>query len=167
MKYKCSSEKIISRKDLIDKVAELKKEGKKVVFTNGCFDLIHIGHVVYLREARACGDVLIVAVNTDESIRKIKGPKRPILNLSERLRILSSFDVVDFVTSFEEESSEPIISEINPDILVKGGDYDIDGIVGKDVIQSRGGIVKPLKVISNVSTSKIINAIIEKFSEAK
>ncbi len=161
------SEKLISRQDLIKKVEELKKEGKKIVFTNGCFDLIHIGHVVYLREAKALGDVLIVAINTDDSIRKIKGDTRPILNQSERERVLAAFDVVDFVTSFDEESSEPIIREIKPDILVKGGDYSKEGIVGNEYVESIGGTVKPLQMVPGVSTSEIINLINKRFSEAK
>lgn len=166
MEFKKAEEKILSRSDAIKKVEELKKQGKKVVFTNGCFDLIHLGHVIYLREAKNCGDILVVAVNTDESIKRIKGKDRPILPLSERQRILAAFESADFVTSFEEDSSEPIISEINPDVLVKGGDYGEEGIVGREVVQKRGGAVKPLQLVKGVSTTSIVEKIINRFSEA-
>jgi D-glycero-beta-D-manno-heptose 1-phosphate adenylyltransferase len=143
---------------------KLKTEGKKVVFTNGVFDLIHSGHVDYLVKAKQFGDVLIVGLNSDNSVRKIKGDKRPILNEDERSFVISNMKPVDFVVIFNEETPEKLISEIIPDVLVKGADWSIDKIVGKDIVEKNGGEVKNIKFVNNQSTSKIIDLILQLYS---
>jgi rfaE bifunctional protein nucleotidyltransferase chain/domain len=137
----------------------LKEENKKVVFTNGCFDLIHAGHVDYLLKAKVFGDVLIVAVNSDESIRRIKGDKRPITPLEERAFVLKNLKAVDFVTVFEEDTPKEIIAALIPDILVKGADWAIDNIVGRDTVEKHGGEVKTIEFVNQQSTSNLIKII--------
>ena len=142
---------------------QLKRQNKKVVFTNGCFDLIHSGHVDYLVKAKQMGDVLILALNTDPSVKRIKGNNRPILMQDERAFIVSNFKPVDYVTFFEEDTPAEIIKELIPDILVKGADWAIDKIVGREVVEANGGEVKTIKFVSNQSTSNIINIIKERY----
>ena len=142
----------------------LKVENKKIVFTNGCFDLIHAGHVDYLSKAKALGDVLIVGLNTDHSVKKIKGNKRPILRQDERALILSNLKPVDYVIFFEEETPELLITELLPDILVKGADWDLQKIVGKDIVEKNGGEVKTIEFVSNQSTTRIIELIVNRYS---
>ena len=142
---------------------KLKKENKKVVFTNGCFDLIHAGHVDYLTKARAFGDVLIVGLNSDSSIRRIKGDKRPILLEDERAFVISNIKPVSYVTIFQEDTPAELIGELIPDILVKGADWAIENIVGKEVVEANGGEVKTIKFVNNQSTTKIISSILDKF----
>jgi rfaE bifunctional protein nucleotidyltransferase chain/domain len=142
---------------------EFKQQNKKVVFTNGVFDLIHAGHVDYLTKAKALGDVLIVGMNTDNSVRRIKGNKRPILNQDERAFLISSFKPVDYVTLFDEDTPKEIIDEIIPDILVKGADWSIDKIVGRETVEKHGGEVKTIEFVNNQSTSKIIESIKNKY----
>ena len=142
---------------------KLKKENLKVVFTNGCFDLIHAGHVDYLSKAKALGDVLIVGLNSDASVNRIKGNKRPILLQNERAFILLNLKPVDYVTIFEEDTPEKLIRELIPDILVKGGDWPVEKIVGKDVVETNGGEVKTIEFINDQSTSKIIKSILDKY----
>lgn len=154
---------ILSRAEIISVRKKLKTENKKLVFTNGCFDLIHAGHVDYLLKSKAFGDVLLVALNSDASVKRIKGDKRPILMQDERAFILSNLKCVDYVTFFEEDTPAEIISEIIPDILVKGADWDLNKIVGKDVVELNGGEVKTIKFVNDQSTSKIIDSIIKKF----
>lgn len=156
---------VVSRSELAEIRKQLKKENKKVVFTNGCFDLIHAGHVDYLLKARALGDVLVVALNSDNSVKRIKGEKRPILKQDERAFILSNLKPVDYVTFFEEDTPAEIIAELVPDILVKGADWSIDKIVGRDVVESNGGEVKAIKFINDQSTSLIIKSILEKYDK--
>jgi D-glycero-beta-D-manno-heptose 1-phosphate adenylyltransferase len=144
---------------------KLKKENKKVVFTNGCFDLIHAGHVDYLSKARNFGDALIVGLNSDTSIKRIKGDKRPILLEEERAFVISNLKPVDYVTIFEEDTPGRLINELVPDILVKGADWAIENIVGRDVVEANGGEVKTIEFVNYQSTSKIINYILEKFSK--
>lgn len=144
---------------------KLKTEGKKVVFTNGVFDLIHAGHVDYLSKAKKLGDVLIVGLNSDESVRRIKGDKRPILKQDERSFIVSNLKPVDYVILFDEDTPEKIISEIIPDILVKGADWAVDKIVGKDVVEKNGGKVMNIEFVNDQSTSKIIELIVQRFSK--
>jgi D-glycero-beta-D-manno-heptose 1-phosphate adenylyltransferase len=141
----------------------LKHENKKIVFTNGCFDILHAGHVDYLNKAKEMGDVLIVALNSDASIKRIKGQKRPVVNESERAFIICNLKCVDYVTFFDEDTPERIISLIVPDILVKGADWSIDKIIGRDVVEQNGGEVKTIKFINFQSTSKIIETIIERY----
>ena len=143
---------------------ELKEENKKLVFTNGVFDLIHSGHIDYLVKAKQLGDVLIVGMNSDNSVQRIKGDKRPILKEKERAFIISNIKPVDYVVLFDEDTPEKLISEIIPDVLVKGADWPIDKIVGKDTVEKNGGEVKTIEFVNNQSTSKIIKIISERYS---
>ena len=144
---------------------QLKIEGKKIVFTNGCFDLVHAGHIDYLSKAKEMGDVLIVGLNSDNSVTRIKGKKRPILNEDERAFILSNMKAVDYVILFDEDTPQKLIEELMPDILVKGEDWAIDDIVGADVVLANGGKVKNIKFVNDQSTSKIIEKIIASYKD--
>ena len=144
---------------------ELKEKNKKLVFTNGCFDILHAGHVDYLNKARQFGDAMIVALNSDASVKRIKGPLRPIVNQEERAFIISNLKCVDYVTFFEEDTPKEIIDKIIPDILVKGADWKIENIVGRDTVVNNGGEVKTIDFINFQSTSKIIETIIERHKE--
>jgi D-beta-D-heptose 7-phosphate kinase/D-beta-D-heptose 1-phosphate adenosyltransferase len=155
---------ITSRNELLIIRKQLKAERKKVVFTNGCFDLMHAGHVDYLIKAKEFGDVLIVGLNTDNSVKRIKGDKRPILNESERSFIISNLKPVNYVTFFEEDTPAEIIRELVPDILVKGADWSLDKIVGRDIVEANGGEVKTIEFVNNQSTSNIIRLILDKYS---
>ena len=143
----------------------LKKQGKKVVFTNGCFDLLHSGHVFLFREAKKLGDVLIVAVNDDASVRKIKGPRRPIFPLRERLEILDAIQVIDYLIPFSQETPKKVISSLLPDVLVKGGDWNMNEVVGREEVISAGGKVVLLPHLEGQSTSQILSRIIEAFKK--
>ena len=145
--------------------SKLKAEKKKIVFTNGVFDLIHSGHVDYLSKAKKLGDVLIVGLNSDESVRRIKGEKRPILKQEERAFILSNLKPVDYVVLFEEDTPAKLISEIIPDILVKGADWSVEKIVGKDVVEKNGGKVMNIEFVNDQSTSRIIDLIVKRYSK--
>jgi rfaE bifunctional protein nucleotidyltransferase chain/domain len=142
---------------------QFKAQKKKVVFTNGVFDLIHAGHVDYLKKAKALGDILIVGMNTDDSVRRIKGDKRPILKQDERAFIISNLKPVDYVVFFDEDTPQKLIDEIIPDILVKGADWSIDKIVGRETVEENGGEVKTITFVNNQSTSKIIEIIQNKY----
>ena len=144
---------------------QLKATGKKVVFTNGVFDLIHSGHVDYLAKAKKMGDVLILGLNSDDSVKRIKGDKRPILTQDERAFVLINLKPVDYVVLFDEDTPEKLISEIIPDILVKGADWSIEKIIGKDIVERNGGRVMNIEFVNNQSTSKIIDLILKRFSK--
>jgi len=144
---------------------QLKASGKKVVFTNGVFDLIHAGHVDYLSKAKASGDILIVGLNTDESVKRIKGHNRPILMQDERAFILSNLKSVDYVILFEEDTPEKLIMELLPDVLVKGADWEIEKIAGRDIVLKHGGEVKTVDFVNNQSTSGIIELIVTRYSK--
>ena len=144
---------------------KLKGSGKKVVFTNGVFDLIHAGHVDYLLKAKKLGDVLIVGLNTDESVNIIKGYKRPVLKQEERAFIISNLKPVDYVVFFNEDTPEKLISELIPDVLVKGADWSVDKIVGKEIVEKNGGEVKNIEFVNDQSTSKIIELIVKRYSK--
>jgi rfaE bifunctional protein nucleotidyltransferase chain/domain len=144
---------------------QLKNQIKKVVFTNGCFDLIHAGHIDYLAKAKALGDVMIVGLNSDASVIRIKGNKRPILNATERCFIISNLKPVDYVVLFDEDTPKLLIEELRPDILVKGADWEIENIVGKDVVLANGGEVKTIEFVNDQSTSKIIKIIVDRFKD--
>lgn len=144
---------------------QLKNQNKKVVFTNGCFDLIHAGHINYLSKAKALGDVMIVGLNSDASVKRIKGSKRPILNETERSFIISNLKPVDYVTLFDEDTPKLLIEELLPDILVKGADWEIKNIVGKDVVIANGGEVKTIEFVNDQSTSNIIQLIADRFKD--
>lgn len=134
-------------------------QGKKLVFTNGCFDILHLGHVEYLNEAKAQGDKLIVAINSDRSVRELKGPDRPINNEHDRAQMLLNLKSVDCVVVFDEETPLEIIQLVNPNVLVKGGDWKIDQIVGSDYVIKNGGEVKSLMFKNGYSTSNLIKAV--------
>lgn len=141
----------------------LRATGKKIVFTNGCFDLIHTGHARYLAKARSYGDVLVVAVNSDASVRKIKGEKRPINSESDRMETLAALQSVDYVTVFHELDPHRIISELQPDVLVKGGDWPIEKIIGRDIVEARGGRVITAGYMEGASTTGIIEKILQTY----
>ena len=138
----------------------LRAAGKKVVFTNGCFDIIHTGHTRYLAIARSFGDILVVAVNSDASVRTIKGDKRPITSQAERAETLAALESVDFVCIFDEPDPYKVISALQPDILVKGGDWPIEKIIGRDMVEARGGKVVNVPYVQGASTTGIIEKIL-------
>src|ERR1044072_3366334 len=150
---------ILDREELLRVRARLRAEGRRLVFTNGCFDILHVGHVRYLSEARRLGDALLVALNSDASVRALKGAGRPILSEAERAEILAALSSVDFVTVFEEESPRALISEVLPDVLVKGGDYRLDEIHGREEVERAGGRVLSLPFVEGASTTGIIERI--------
>ncbi len=153
--------KVKSLHELRPLLSILRSAGKKIVFTNGCFDLIHTGHTRYLAKARALGDVLVVAVNSDESVRTIKGNKRPINSENDRMETLAALEAVSYVTLFNEPDPHRIISELQPDVLVKGGDWPVDKIIGGDVVEARGGQVVNIPYIQGASTTGIIEKILK------
>ena len=156
----------IKTREEIKKIrTQLKSDGKKVVFTNGVFDLIHAGHVDYLVKAKQLGDVLILALNTDSSVKRIKGNKRPILKQDERAFIVSNLKPVDYVTFFDDDTPAEIISDLIPDILVKGADWAIDKIVGREIVEANGGEVKTIEFVNQQSTSNVINIIKERYKD--
>ena len=142
-------------------VQDAKEHGEKIVFTNGCFDIIHAGHVGYLADAKKLGEKLIVAINDDDSVRKVKGPGRPINPVERRMAVLAGLEAVDWVVSFSEETPEELLRKLQPDVLVKGGDYTLDKVVGGEYVKSYGGEVKALEFLDDCSTS----AIVEKMKE--
>src|SRR5215813_6129321 len=152
--------KILDLNALIRERALLRDKGQTLVFTNGCFDLLHPGHVRYLAQARALGDALIVAINSDRSVRDLKGQGRPILNEQERAEVLSGLEAVDFVVVFDDETPRELIADILPDVLVKGGDWAVNEIVGRDEVEAAGGQVISLPYVEGQSTSKIIERIL-------
>lgn len=152
-------QKIFNREDLIRKCNSWRMSGRKIVFTNGCFDILHHGHLDYLAKAADLGNVLVIGVNTDASVRKLKGPSRPLTNEKDRLFQLASLMVVDAVCLFDEETPAELISRVNPDVLAKGGDYTIDRIVGADFVQQNGGAVEVIPFVEGYSTTGIIEKI--------
>lgn len=148
--------RVLNSNSLSDALVRYRAENKKIVFTNGCFDLLHVGHVTYLEEAKRLGDVLIVGINTDESVKKLKGPTRPIQNENDRSAILAALKAVDHTILFSEETPLNLIKSIRPDVLVKGGDWKIEQIVGSDFVLSYGGSVKSLNFVDGKSTTSII-----------
>ncbi len=153
-------EEKILRRDEADVVpARLRESGKRLVLTNGCFDVLHVGHVRYLRAARALGDALMVAINSDRSVRALKGPGRPINHEGERAEMLAALSVVDYVVVFDEDSPRALIAELLPDILVKGGDYALDEIHGREEVEAAGGRVVALPFVEGSSSTSIIERI--------
>lgn len=152
--------KFLSQQELKQKLETVRK-GKKVVFTNGCFDILHVGHVKYLQEAKAQGDLLVVGLNSDASVRKLKGETRPIQNESDRGEVMSALGCVDFVTIFTEDTPENLIHLVKPDVLVKGGDWKVNQIVGSDFVMSYGGEVKSLQFVQGKSTTNIVSKILK------
>jgi D-beta-D-heptose 7-phosphate kinase/D-beta-D-heptose 1-phosphate adenosyltransferase len=141
------------------------RKNKKVVFTNGCFDLLHAGHVRYLQEARAQGDLLVLGLNSDASVRGLKGPTRPIQHEDDRATILAALGCIDYVCLFSEETPKKLIEAVSPDVLVKGGDWKPDQIVGSDFVLSRGGEVKSLQFVEGRSTTGIVETIVKHVKE--
>lgn len=156
---------ILTKEEMKSLRKQFKDENRKVVFTNGVFDLVHAGHVDYLIKAKALGDILVVGLNSDTSVKKIKGEKRPLINQTERAFLLSNLIPVDFVVIFEEDTPFELIKELIPDVLVKGADWSLDKIVGSDIVLANGGEVKNIKFISEQSTTKIIDIILSRFSD--
>lgn len=141
---------------LLKTLDHCRKANKKIVFTNGCFDLLHVGHVRYLQEAKEQGDILVVGVNSDASVKRLKGSQRPIQTEGDRAEILLCLKSVDHVVIFTQDTPEKIINELCPDVLVKGGDWSVDQIVGAKAVLARGGVVKSLQFIDGKSTTKLI-----------
>jgi rfaE bifunctional protein nucleotidyltransferase chain/domain len=155
----CMIGKILDERQLKAERARLREAGKKFVFTNGCFDILHVGHIRYLQAARALGDALAVAINSDARVRELKGERRPIMNEAERAEMLAALEAVDYVTIFDELSPRRLISELLPDVLVKGGDYALDEIHGRAETEAAGGCVVALPFVAGKSTSSIIERI--------
>ena len=147
---------VVSREELIKTVAEARAAGLRIVLANGCFDVLHVGHVRYLAQARVLGDELVVAINSDVTVRELKGPGRPLINQSERAEILAALRSVSYVTVFDDISPRSLIGELLPDVLVKGGDYALDEIHGREEVEAAGGSVVSLPFVEGVSSSRII-----------
>lgn len=142
---------------------KLRRQKKKVVFTNGTFDILHRGHVEYLAKAKALGDVLIVGLNTDASIRRIKGPKRPINTNRDRAAVLAALEAVDYICFFAEDTPQRLIASLVPDVLVKGADWKVDAIVGKDIVEKHGGTVKTIRLTPGRSTTNVIRRVLDAY----
>lgn len=156
------TDKILDRKELARRLDDLRRERAdlRVVFTNGCFDLVHVGHLRYLWEARKQGDLLVVAINDDASVRRLKGPSRPILALTERAAVMAGFACVDFVTSFHEDTPIELLKELRPNVLVKGANYSIDGVVGRELVEGWGGEIKTLHLVEGCSTTNMVEKVL-------
>ena len=146
-----------------DRCNQMKRTGKRIVFTNGCFDILHPGHTRYLAAARELGDFLVVAINSDASVRNIKGPKRPIIDEQARAELVAALECVDMVLIFEEDNPLRVIQNLLPDILVKGGDWAADEIIGSDVVKNRGGEVKRIPLVTGCSTTDIIDKVVQRY----
>lgn len=152
-------DKILGIEDLQQKVQGLKSQGRRIVFTNGCFDVIHYGHVKYLEDAKKLGDILIVGVNSDLSVKQIKSPERPIMGEAARARLVAALESVDYVVLFDEDTPLKLIKAVIPNVLVKGGDWDSKYIAGSDVVKENGGEVKTIKFVDGYSSTEIIDRI--------
>ena len=157
---------VLSRESLSLRIRSLQKDGKKVVFTNGCFDLLHVGHVRYLKAARELGDFLVVAINSDNSMRALKGGERPIIPEEQRAEILAALSCVDYAIIFQELDPSRLISLLQPDVLVKGGDWAPEQIVGREEVEAGGGKVLSLPLVEGVGTSAIISSILNKYAKS-
>ena len=141
----------------------LQQQGKKIVFTNGCFDILHAGHVDIFQQARNLGGALVVAVNSDISIKQIKGEKRPVVPQAQRMQVLAALEAIDYVVIFDEENPLKIIKELQPDILVKGGDWPIETIVGREIVEKNGGEIRSIPLLEGISTTNIIEEVKKRF----
>ncbi len=155
--------KIRTLEEIVEIKAELRRQGKRLVFTNGCFDILHIGHIRILNQARASGDALVVALNSDRSVQEIKGKSRPIVPEAERAEVIAALASVDYVFIFADPTPQRIIDSIVPDVLVKGADWGISDIIGRDTVEKAGGIVLNLPLVEGLSTTGIIKRIVERF----
>jgi len=154
------TDKIRARVDLIDVLARRRAKGHRIVFTNGCFDLMHIGHTRYLQAARELGDLLVLGVNTDASVRALnKGAGRPIVPEAQRAEVLAALACVDYVVLFDEPDPARLVAELQPDVLVKGGDWPPDEIIGRKVVEARGGSVRTIPLVPGVSTTALVDKI--------
>ena len=151
--------KILEREALRNKLEALRKKGKKIAFTNGCFDILHVGHVRYLREAKKTADVLVLALNSDSSVRSIKGEKRPLVTENERAEVLAALEFIDFITIFEESTPLELIKYLKPDILIKGGDWPEEKVVGREEVKKWGGRVAIIPEVEGKSTTSIVEKI--------
>jgi D-beta-D-heptose 7-phosphate kinase/D-beta-D-heptose 1-phosphate adenosyltransferase len=151
-----SSSKIVTREELRAVFRRPSFSDKRTVFTNGCFDILHAGHVTYLEEAKGKGDLLIVGINTDASVRRFKGPSRPIIPLEQRMVMLASLSSVDFVVAFDEDTPRQLIEYLSPNVLVKGADYQVGEIVGREFVEKNGGEVTTIQLLPGISTTEII-----------
>ncbi len=156
-----------SLENLLPELAHHRASGKRVVFTNGCFDLIHLGHIKYFQFAKNQGDLLIVGVNTDQSIQRLKGPRRPIINEQDRISVLEELESIDYLVAFDEDTPLNLIETIKPDVLVKGADYKKEQVVGWDVVESYGGCVALAPLIDGRSTSNVIERILEAYGKPR
>lgn len=153
-------EKVLSRSDVVSALTAQRTQGRRVVFTNGCFDLMHVGHTRYLQAARDLGDILVVGVNTDRSVHSLnKGSDRPIVPERQRAEVLAALACVDYVVLFDEPDPGRLITEIQPDVLVKGGDWTPDKIIGRETVEARGGVVKTIPLVPGVSTTALVEKI--------
>ncbi len=155
---------VLPAAELASVLQNYQKRGEKIVFTNGCFDILHPGHSSYLTAARALGDILVVGLNSDASVRRLKGNKRPIMAEDARAQLLAALTAVNFVTIFAEDDPYQLIKLLAPDVLVKGGDWDTANIVGRDLVEARGGVVKSLPFIDEYSTTSIVEEILRRYS---
>jgi rfaE bifunctional protein nucleotidyltransferase chain/domain len=153
--------KIFAQEELKKELERIRKEGKTIAFTNGCFDILHVGHVRYLRDAKKTADVLILALNSDSSVRTIKGEKRPLIPQEERADVLAGLESVDYVTIFDEPTPLELIEYLKPDVLIKGGDWAEESIVGRDAIRSWGGRVIVIPEIEGASTTNIVDKVLK------
>jgi rfaE bifunctional protein nucleotidyltransferase chain/domain len=156
--------RVVSAEELTRARKQWRNENRKVVFTNGCFDIIHRGHIEYLTKAKTLGDVLVVGINTDQSVQRIKGNGRPIVQEEDRGFIVANLVPVDYVCFFKDDTPLNLITQLLPDVLVKGADWDIDDVVGKDVVEKHGGRVATIEVTPNQSTTRIIQKILDRAS---
>jgi rfaE bifunctional protein nucleotidyltransferase chain/domain len=156
-------QKVLPVRDLPARISELRRRGLKIVFTNGCFDLLHPGHISYLQKARSLGDVLIVGINSDRSVKELKGDLRPIFDQEERCEMLSGLESVSFITVFDESTPRDLINAILPDVLVKGGDWHLEQIVGREEVEASGGRVVSLPFEEGYSSSAIIQRILKRY----
>jgi len=156
-------DKILTLEDLVTRLGKVRKSGQKIVFTNGCFDIMHVGHVRYLADARSKGDLLIVGLNSDASVRIIKGDKRPIVRQNHRAEVLASLGCVDFIVIFDEPDPLKLIQTLKPDVLVKGEDWTEDAIVGAESVKSQGGKIVRISFVEESSTTAIIEKIIQRY----
>lgn len=154
-------EKVLTLNKLTERLKTLRSRGKKVVFTNGCFDIIHAGHVRYLKKARSLGDILVVGLNSDTSIKGLKGESRPIVPQRERAEVLSALEAVDFIVLFSQPTPVRLIDAISPDVLAKGADWAASNIAGADIVRKRGGRVARISLVKGRSTTNIIKRILE------
>ncbi len=156
---KKTANKIVNKKEIRDLIKSWQSNNKEVVFTNGCFDILHLGHIDYLEKSRALGDKLIVGLNTDLSVRRLKGEQRPLNNEEARARLLAALEFVDAVVLFSEDTPKDLIEWLQPDILVKGNDYLAENIVGADIVKARGGRVETISLVDGFSTTNIVEKI--------